>query len=949
MPSAEKRSTRSSTTPNKRAHDEIFEQNERTPTSRTYKRQKTTKPYLLDAGGDKGIPQPRGSSTNGSIKKGEEPRNREEKADGQAKLVAKTKAAFLQERSSSPAKLSNGVTPINSSPVLSSIERRSSGRQRRVSAKAAEAATPEVVIVRQRKVVQPPSVTRAVPETLKIPKQIQSEQRSLRRENGAHDGSIGGDEEDAQQTPTKKPRTNGKLRPRREHSILTTPRKKQSDVEIDVLRGILTPVSKRKFGTPKKSVAWTDSQLDSGQRSPSKLSVTNGVGLMEAAYDLQDELSAMADEDLMRNLPETIHEETLGEDEEDGALVNGHRYEVEGIDGDDESGISNNDLDRLKRQVLLQLAGHHRIPPVQLDTEYNTLHTLISQTIKAGESNSLLLLGGPGSGKNLLIDTVLGKLSSEAKSARNVQEEPEHGHSDVDEEAVEDYHVIRLDGRLQTDDKQALKEIWRQLGTQTIGEDEHAMQRDEERKNVADTMASLLALLTHNSTEPAPDAPVPHPPSDPTEPTPPPPAMTTSKALIFILDHFEAFTLHARQTLLYNLFDAAAFHPPGAPAVAVVGLSANLNVLDLLEKRVKSRFSHRTLFLRGAASLTEYWERVRGHLLVHDGDGSGGLEGVADSRGTVQERLRAAVTAGEEDSEPASPAARWNAALATLYPSNPSFAALLQRTQAHTSDPRRLFLSLLLPLTQSLHASHLVSPPRSMLTLKFRLGTALAAPATGIGNLALLTSLSSLALSLLIAAARLLDFHAHSHVTLSSTYAEYEALTVALRTSAVVNASLLLGSSAASPSGSRGGGVGVGAAGLGVGIGGSGGVSGAKLFGKQAARGSFEELVLAELLTPDAAGGGAGGDGLGMGRMSGGGRAEGEGRFRVEVGIEELGEVLEGMERRVLRGKGALGKGGGKRKGGLDVGGGDDDESDEEGEEGVGAVQRWMVRWCRSI
>lgn len=67
-----------------------------------------------------------------------------------------------------------------------------------------------------------------------------------------------------------------------------------------------------------------------------------------------------------------------------------------------------------------------------------------------------------------------------------------------------------------------------------------------------------------------------------------------SKSCIFILEEFDLFCGHHNQTLLYNLFDVA--QSAQAP-ICVLGLTCRLDVIELLEKRVKSRFSHRQIFL----------------------------------------------------------------------------------------------------------------------------------------------------------------------------------------------------------------------------------------------------------------------------------------------------------------------------------------------------------------
>lgn len=120
----------------------------------------------------------------------------------------------------------------------------------------------------------------------------------------------------------------------------------------------------------------------------------------------------------------------------------------------------------------------------------------------------------------------------------------------------------------------------------------------------ADTMASLLALLSH-----------------PEEMTDNAGTDQTAKSVIFILDEFELFATHPRQTLLYNLFDIAQARK--AP-IAVLGLTARVDVVETLEKRVKSRFSHRYVHLSLPKSLPAFWDICRRYLQVEEEDGGGG-------------------------------------------------------------------------------------------------------------------------------------------------------------------------------------------------------------------------------------------------------------------------------------------------------------------------------------
>lgn len=68
-----------------------------------------------------------------------------------------------------------------------------------------------------------------------------------------------------------------------------------------------------------------------------------------------------------------------------------------------------------------------------------------------------------------------------------------------------------------------------------------------------------------------------------------------SKRLIFLLEEFDLFCAHHNQTLLYNLFDVA--QSAAQTPICVLGITSRLDVIELLEKRVKSRYSHRQIFL----------------------------------------------------------------------------------------------------------------------------------------------------------------------------------------------------------------------------------------------------------------------------------------------------------------------------------------------------------------
>jgi len=199
-----------------------------------------------------------------------------------------------------------------------------------------------------------------------------------------------------------------------------------------------------------------------------------------------------------------------------------------------------------------------------------------------GESNSILLLGGPGSAKSAIVTAALNRLKLE---------HPEKG----------TFYTIRLDGQVQADDKIALREIARQLTLEMDIETEKVIPELSNRANremsFADTLTTLLYTLSH--------------PSELSETT----EDTTSASVIFILDSFDEFLTHPRQALLYNLFDIAQARK--AP-IAVICLGRQINAIDGLEKRVKSRFGGRIQQVSRPTSEEAFWKVCEAALIVEE-------------------------------------------------------------------------------------------------------------------------------------------------------------------------------------------------------------------------------------------------------------------------------------------------------------------------------------------
>ncbi|KAG9477593.1 hypothetical protein GDO78_002795 [Eleutherodactylus coqui] len=155
---------------------------------------------------------------------------------------------------------------------------------------------------------------------------------------------------------------------------------------------------------------------------------------------------------------------------------------------------------------------------------------------------------------------------------------------DALKEIKENTLQVHLNGLLQTNDRIALKEITRQLQLENVV-------GDRVFGSFAENLAFLLEALKTGD-------------------------RASSCPVIFLLDEFDLFAHHKNQTLLYNLFDVA--QSAQAP-VAVIGLTCRLDIMELLEKRVKSRFSHRQIHLLNAFSFSDYQDVCKDLLSLAPG------------------------------------------------------------------------------------------------------------------------------------------------------------------------------------------------------------------------------------------------------------------------------------------------------------------------------------------
>lgn len=280
---------------------------------------------------------------------------------------------------------------------------------------------------------------------------------------------------------------------------------------------------------------------------------------------------------------------------------------------------------------------------VGLEEEWHTLHGMLHSTVTAQESNSCLLIGASGSGKSLLVDSVLDSICKKDPLADS-------------KSYSKPYYHVHLAGTVQINDRSAMKEMAQQLILQgafteedvgeaidapslnddddttpapdaTAGAD-HVFGGDaddededeaahvaavaaEEQAEIQDELAgailsslnniiaNIIALLSNTSSASATNSSTA--------------AGGGRKPLIITLDDFDLFTARPRQAMLYCLLDAVQAASYGA-GLAVVGLTSRVDTVDLLEKRVKSRFSHRILHVRPPGSFDVFERIVRNAL-----------------------------------------------------------------------------------------------------------------------------------------------------------------------------------------------------------------------------------------------------------------------------------------------------------------------------------------------
>lgn len=248
--------------------------------------------------------------------------------------------------------------------------------------------------------------------------------------------------------------------------------------------------------------------------------------------------------------------------------------------------VTQQDVENLKTQVIAQLINKTtNFPnltksPALID-QFNEVYHIFEHTVKDREGHSALVIGPRSSGKSAIVERAL---------------------NDLLEKYKDEFIVIRLSAYLHSDDNIALREIARQLDYHSKkfnnDEDNETLTHKFEQRGISDTFNNILAILD--------DAPSNSKDSD---------QSLQSAAIIFVIDEFEKYTGNNKQALLYNLFDLSQ---TSSIPICILGISTKITTGELLEKRVKSRFSQRIISINRPKTVEEFWENAKLNLIVDD-------------------------------------------------------------------------------------------------------------------------------------------------------------------------------------------------------------------------------------------------------------------------------------------------------------------------------------------
>ncbi|KAK5781601.1 origin recognition complex subunit 4 PWA37_004495 [Arxiozyma heterogenica] len=288
------------------------------------------------------------------------------------------------------------------------------------------------------------------------------------------------------------------------------------------------------------------------------------------------------------------------------------------------------DFVKFKEYILRHLnltlpSKHIRLYSYLKDT-YNEISRILEQSIIQKESHSVITVGPRNSFKSFLINYKLDLLSedyrdqfitiklngfihSENAAINGIATQLENQLKKINSQRNNSTHININSSRLEDNKRKEREEETKEKSTKkNTDNSDVSVNQDDNSNNISsgsltEVFEKILRLLDSASKEKI---------SSSTSKT----SETTKITVVFIFDEIDTFAGPVRQTLLYNLFDMVEH---ARVPVCIFGNTTKLNILELLEKRVKSRFSQRIIYIPKINSLDNFKLAIEEQLVPMEG------------------------------------------------------------------------------------------------------------------------------------------------------------------------------------------------------------------------------------------------------------------------------------------------------------------------------------------